>query len=317
MSIQNTIYNNKNDLAFLIGNGINLYKSNGSSRTRGTIYKSWREILVELWHDYIGDGLVIRRGREEFPEGITYPEIFDLIEMSYFRRESLVNEIQKKICEDMKDWTPTEHHKNFTKLALQLNAPVLTTNYDHNFVMNVSIMLMKLKGYKSNDFYPWSKYYGKPDILDYPTNGFGVWHIHGLIDHPRSLRIGLSHYAGAIQKARYMIHKGDDSLFTGKNVHNWTGSKTWLHIVFNKSIMIAGLSLETNETFLRWLLLERKRYFDKFPARNHNGWYIVTKADAKKTIGRTLFLKNAGFELIEIDEWGDFYETSVNSLLTS
>lgn len=91
-----------------------------------------------------------------------------------------------------------------------------------------------------------------------------------------------------------MIHKGDDAkLFRGKNVYNWSGSKSWLHLIFNKSLCIFGLALDENEVFLRWLLIERKKYFRQFPDRVKDGWYIQVKSKtiSDNEIGKRFFFK--------------------------
>lgn len=48
-------------------------------------------------------------------------------------------------------------------------------------------------------------------------------------------------------------------------MREWDGAASWLHIVFNSPLLIFGLGLEENEVFFRWLLIERARYFKKFP----------------------------------------------------
>ncbi len=121
----------------------------------------------------------------------------------------------------------------------------------------------------------------------------------------RSIRLGLTHYMGSIERARNMIHKGkEDRLFMGKDNANWKGSKTWLHIIFNKSIFIFGLGLNKDEVFLRWLLLERAIYFQKFPERKKLGWYI----DKNISEGKKLFLKQIGLEVLELKDYKDIYE---------
>src|SRR3546814_19304421 len=107
---------------------------------------------------------------------------------------------------------------------------------------------------------------------------------------------------GSVEKARNFLHKGNDAkLFNGKNQNNWNGSKTWLHIIFNKPLCVFGLGMEENEVFIRWLLIERAKYFKKFPNRQKRGWYVAPKIEkpADKLIGKIKFLKGIGFEIIE------------------
>ena len=79
---------------------------------------------------------------------------------------------------------------------------------------------------------------------------------------------------GSVGRARAWLHRGGDRrLFSGKSPDNWLGKNTWVHIIFNSPLLIFGLALEENEVFLRWLLIERARYFKKFPDRRKKAWY--------------------------------------------
>jgi hypothetical protein len=67
---------------------------------------------------------------------------------------------------------------------------------------------------------------------------------------------------GSAERARKLIHNGDDRLFKGKRQVFWQGHQTWLHIWFNLPIVIFGLAYGIDEVFLRWLLIERRRYLN-------------------------------------------------------
>ena len=84
---------------------------------------------------------------------------------------------------------------------------------------------------------------------------------------------------GNVERARKLIYKKPESIrFEGKSRNYWDGYKTWLHIVFNKSIFIFGLSLDETEIFIRWLLIERAKNFRNFPDRKkHIGWFLANK----------------------------------------
>ena len=73
---------------------------------------------------------------------------------------------------------------------------------------------------------------------------------------------------GCVERARKMIQSnGFNELFDGKNQYNWIGGNTWLHVIFNKDLFIFGLSLEENEVFLRWLLIQRAKYSQMYNIR--------------------------------------------------
>ena len=95
----------------------------------------------------------------------------------------------------------------------------------------------------------------------------------------------------------------------GKNQEHWVGLYTWLHILFNRSLFIFGLGLKENEVFLRWLLIERAKYFKKFSLRNHQGWYLMKKNENNKSDrGKRFFLESVGFEVLEVSSYDIIYK---------
>ena len=122
----------------------------------------------------------------------------------------------------------------------------------------------------------------------------------------RSIRLGLTHYMGSVARARKWLHRGNErSLFSGKNQKQWIGADTWLHIMFNKPIAIFGLSLGQTEVFLRWLLIERAKYFSKFPDRRKEAWYIYT--DNKPASGKLMFFKYLGITPVQANSYKELY----------
>ncbi|APF20878.1 hypothetical protein Calab_1023 [Caldithrix abyssi DSM 13497] len=284
------------NIAFVVGNGINRYGLiEGNS--------SWDQLLLELWRKVIGEY------KSDVPLGISLTEFYDILELNNTNNGSTIN-LQKEFCNLMNKWSFQKHHVNFIKFAMRFNTPVLTTNFDNTFQKAGRLNLYRTSTGGFTDFYPWESYYSL-SRLNYPTDGFGVWHINGMQKYFRSIRLGLTHYMGSVERARRMIHKGNEErLFAGKNVHNWPGAKTWLHIVFNKSLFIFGLGLEENEVFLRWLLIERAKYFNKFKKRRMQGWYIAKNGSTSR--GKKLFLNQIGIKVIELSNYKDIYENLWN-----
>jgi len=280
------------NIAFVVGNGINRYGlQEGNS--------SWDQLLLELW------GKVVGEYKNNVPMGISLTEFYDILELNNTNNRSTIN-LQKEFCNLMKDWNFQQHHVNFIQFAIRSQMPVLTTNFENIFQKAGNLELYRTSRKGFTDFYPWESYYGLSQ-LEYPTDGVGVWHINGMQKYFRSIRLGLTHYMGSVERARSMIHKGnEEKLFTGKNVHSWKGAKTWLHIVFNRSLFIFGLGLDENEVFLRWLLIERAKYFMKFPKRKMQGWYIAKNGSTSR--GKKLFLEQVGIEVIELHDYADIYE---------
>ena len=124
--------------------------------------------------------------------------------------------------------------------------------------------------------------------------------------YSRSIRLGLSHYMGSVHRARNWMHRGgSERLFSGNENHEWLGVKTWLDLIFHKPLLIFGLQLDANEVFLRWLLVERARYFQKYSRRKKPAWYVYT--DENESSGKFLFLEGVGVECIHASGYEEIY----------
>lgn len=298
MTFKTIIEQNKDDIAFIVGNGINRYPNNPKAI-------SWDALLMKLWQQFSPNEF------KEIPKGVTITEFYDLLDLANTQSNPLNFSIQQAACELLEDWSFNNHHKAFMQTAQGLNAPVLTTNFD--LILPAALELqqyhMRTKGF--TDFYPWTTYYSDRQLIG-PTDGFGIWFVNGLVRYHRSIRLGLSHYMGSVEKARNYIHKGGSkSLYQVRDNSKWQGSDTWLHIIFNRSLCIFGLGLGESEVFIRWLLIERAKYFKKYPKRAKKGWYVIPKNENPDaaTIGKLRFLKGLGFDLVEADDYTGIYDT--------
>ena len=288
--MKNILENNCSEIALIIGNGINLY---GSAKATN----SWQDLLKKLAKKNIS-------GTKKIPEGISHTEYYDLLDLQ-INKTKVSPSLQKQFCDLMLSWKFYDHHKWIVEWAKKNNCPILTTNFENTLSDAGECSLKRTIDGEFTDYYPWESYYGIGDVTD-PSNEFGIWHINGMQHYQRSVRLGLSHYMGSVERARAWIHKGKDRrLFSGNNPKKWLGSKTWLHTIFNTPLLIFGLGLEQNEVFLRWLLIERARYFKKFPSRKKNAWYVCTEADRSE--GKHFFLDAVGIECIYVKNYDDMY----------
>lgn len=289
MSLTNLLRDNREDIALVVGNGIHRY---GPSRVN-----SWDALLLEL---ACKNGVAI----DEIPTGASATEIFDVIEL---HARSRSGEIAREFCDLMRDWRPLCHHHAIVDWSIRHAVPVLTTNFDEVLSEAADARLMRpnVKGF--TDWYPWDSRYAL-ELLDNPCDGFGIWHINGMANYARSIRLGLTHYMGSVQRTRDWLHRGEGRLFEATDRVRWAGRRTWVHLVFNKPLLIFGLGLRENEVFLRWLLIERARYFAKFEGRRKPAWYVYThNADDKTQRGRHFFLENIGIQCIEAANYDAIY----------
>ena len=267
--------------AFFIGNGVNL-----SAR----IMPSWKELLADL----ADKTLTIRT------EGLSNTEIYNLIEIN----STVAGNFKKKVCTRLTLQVAYNLgvHKRLMQFARETNSPVLTTNFDTALSESIGAKLTHLDPRGFSRYYPWKSYYGF-EKHKLPTDGFGIWHVHGGIKYPDSIRLGLTDYMGSVEKTRKLLYNGYDSLFRGKRADRWNGHQTWLHIWFNMPIIMFGFGFGVDEIFLRWLLIERKRLCNQ--RMEPFELYYVTKGDPPS--GVTNFLTQLGATIVYVDDFKEIY----------
>lgn len=293
--IKRIISINYKDIAFLVGNGINLHFNRNNP--------SWSDLLLDLWDSYSFDT------QSTIPTGISFTEFYDALEIQNYTKKDFGADLQKAVQDKMVKWQASQKQNIVLNRIKNLDAPILTTNFDNLIAKSLSLEFHKLSDTKFSDYYPWSCYYSNRQ-LTYPTEGFGVWFPNGMVRYHRSIKLGLSQYMGNVERARKLIHKEPENIgFEGKNQSYWPGYKTWLHIIFNKSIFIFGLGLNESEVFIRWLLIERAKYFRKYPKRKRKGWFLIKKNMSGESFeGKKFFLKSVGFEVLEVKSYKTIYE---------
>ena len=179
--IKEIIRQNQNDIAFIVGNGVNRYPNNPNAL-------SWDDLLIQLWKKVLPESHL-----SSIPVGISLTEFYDVLELENTQDINL----QKEVADLMRAWKPLNHHTQIIRRMKELDAPVLTTNFEETLARTFEYQQYRTEKEGFTDFYPWSTYHGtKP--LNLPTDGFGIWYINGMINYHRSIRLGLSHYIIAI-----------------------------------------------------------------------------------------------------------------------
>jgi hypothetical protein len=289
-AVQQLLLKNKNDIAFVVGNGINRY--NNTSKTI-----SWEALLRQLWKKVTGENLA------QIPNGISYTEFYDMLTLNNKKHIGL----QQLVAAAMQDWAPQQHHKNIITSIKALQAPILTTNFDTALSQAATASWQKGNNKSFTDYYPWHGYYSTA-ALQNPMQGFGIWHINGLCKYPRSIRLGLTHYMGSVAKAKSYLQNVSPKQIVTNKPFNWQGHNSWLNLIFNKQLIFFGLALEENETFLRWLLIERKKYFNAVGNKTCRAWYIGVASELKNNTGKLFFLEQLGITPIMVADYRTIYE---------
>ena len=206
----------------------------------------------------------------------------------------------------MQTWTPSDSCNHVLQSIRAMDAPILTTNFDDLIPKCLELDLHRIKGTRFTHYYPWSSYYAEKE-LEKPADGFGVWYMHGMIRYHTSIKLGLSSYMGNVQRARNIIHGKRGIYRKGYTNSSWSGSSTWLDLLFHKNLVIIGLGLEEVEVFVRWLLIERAKYFKRYPERRMKGFYIDIENHIPGITGKEMFLKAVGIEPIALETYDEIY----------
>lgn len=290
--IKGIIKEHQGEMAFIIGNGINRYSGH-------LCQCSWSELLIKLIRDFTNLGI------DHIPDGVTMTELYHIIEHQCDRERR--KQIPLEIAEHLRNWQCATQHNEIVRKIQDYNIPILTTNYDE--LLSKAVKTEKLTFNKRSHRYPWG-YYFSNQKLHSPLAGFGIWHINGMISYPGSISLGLAHYMGMVKFAYNILHKSKESPFSDSKNNggrDWKGYYTWLNIIFNKSLFIFGLGLNEQEVFLRWLLLRRYRWFERYPQKMQKSWYVYS-GDEGMLEGKKLFFKATGIEPIKLENREDLYE---------
>lgn len=294
MTMKSLLERHGDNLALIIGNGINRYGEDKKATN------SWDKLLLNLSNTHLPPD----KKFSKIPRGLSLPEFFDILHL-YASSEK---ELQKDFSNFVSEWRFGEHHQYIVEWAKKQKAPILTTNFDSLLADAGDCKLKRTNKKGFTDYYPWDSYYGN-ELITNPIDSFGIWHINGMQYYVRSIRLGLTHYMGCVQKARIWLHRGRGRKLFDDNLKIWQGNKTWLQIIFGKPLLIFGIGLEESEVFLRWLLIERARFFRKFPYHHQPAWYVEDSKDENQ--GKKLFLESVGIETIQAYNYEEIYNRSV------
>lgn len=297
-AVQDIIEKNSHNSAYVLGNGINRYYSKDNL--------SWEALLLNLWNKYAEN----EKHQTAIFKGISFTEFYDAIDIQNTSHTNFSATIQKEVKHKMELWQPNLQQNKIIDRIREQDSPLLTTNFDDLIPKSAGLSFYKMEHQGFTDFYPWSCYYGDSVLKD-PLDGFGVWYPNGMVKYHRSIKLGLSQYMGNVERVRKMLHNKRESIyFDGENRNEWIGYLSWLHIVFNKSLIVVGLGLEENEVFFRWLLIERAKYFKMFPSRRKEGWYITVKNDKDVNfLGKQFFLESVGLKVLEVESYDVLYNS--------
>jgi hypothetical protein len=340
MSFETILHNiDQKKTAFLVGNGINLYRNYLESaldccpqRTPCNKKRSSKKTMS--WSDFLQKytnqkeiGIDIASVND-----LSFPEIVCLIDLHQSKNASgkkgtgdkmdIDSKVRKRLSVDLiniKKQDPV--HRQFLDYATTRDIPVLTTNMDRLLSLDLPERKLAMTGapyFKASKGYKWNYCYTERSLpsdnhskLEFAQH-FAVWHIHGLCDYPDDIKIGLDDYINCTSQAKKLLSsygRNRRSLFDAKT-DDWVGSNTWLDLFFRRELIIFGLSLDSQEVFLRWLLIQRARYLKmRFPdpTVRPGAWFVHVDANMHDKTPKGIFFKACGIGLIREKRYCGIY----------
>ena len=265
----------KNTLLF--GNGLNQVTKDGPS---------WDYLLEQLKGNKTFD-------HEELPNTMIYERIFLEREKPSLEKEIF---IKKEVALMMKDIKGGEFYQKLIDLKFE---NYITTNYDYAFkntfgMNNISENTEKVYSIRRN--------------LDFGDTK--IWHIHGELDNPKSIQLGLDHYSGYIAKidayikGNYEYSKNKETIkvktIEEKLENSIYDKVSWIELFFNTNIHILGLGLDYSEIDLWWILNKRARLMINNSIQNRIIFYTDKIDEEKKGL-----LKSFNIEVQIINKFND------------
>lgn len=267
----------KQEKAVLFGNGINRLSTHEIS---------WSELLQTI------------KGKQHFENGaLPNTMIYEraVLERPLVDHDVLANEavIKNDIATKLKEMPPNDHYMKLFETGVK---HFMSTNYDYAF--NKSILedsALALVNKSTEDLYSVRRKStivrdGTKDVCD-------IWNVHGEIDKPASIMLGLDHYCGSVGKIDAYVKGNYKYQLDGKEIRlesiqeKLKGSKpwdgiSWVEYFFRHDVHILGLSLDYSETDLWWVLNRRARIMKslgrKGPLNNKVFFYTTSIEEERK-----------------------------------
>jgi hypothetical protein len=279
------------------GNGINRISDNAVS---------WDDLL-----DTIKASNAFDNG--DLPNTMVYERIF--MEQCVANHLPKADELKIKnnIAEAMKSQGSNEV---FELLASMDVDNYLTTNYDYAFEKALNIVPEKLS---TEDIYSLRR------KRRYSTSSGSkyLWHIHGEIDHPKSIMLGLDHYCGSVSKIDSYVKGTYKHTIAGESVtvasmedklkYNSYCFTSWVDLFFSSDIHILGLSLDYSETDLWWVLNKRARFATNGLVSNKIYFYTNQDVKEKMELLKSFYVDVVITHAVNNDYKG-MYKASVNKI---
>lgn len=175
--------------------------------------------------------------------------------------------IKNRIKDELERFIPNRIYQRISQLDIE---HYITTNYDHTLYKQ--LYELEFKESNSNNTEKLYSIRRKFSLKNKDGKEKYIWPMHGTIQYPKSIMLGLDHYCGSIGKIDNYIkgnyEYGKDVKLEGliKRLKNnkCDPPLSWIDLFFTHNIHIIGLGLYQDEIDLWWILNKRKRYIRQY-----------------------------------------------------
>lgn len=295
----------------LFGNGLNYMSKN---------HISWNELLDKIK----GDNL-FENGK--LPNTMIYERSIIGNPISFDTLTQKEEAIKNDIAEMLNNFPTNGFYEKLTNLNIE---NFLTTNYDYAFLKPYFVNpRIKVENKSTEGIYSIRRH---KDILKENKLLAKVWHIHGEIDTPPSIMLGLDHYCGSVAKidgyvkGRYEFQEDKriiktPSIIEKLNDHSKFDNSSWIELLFNSEVHIVGLGLDFSEIDLWWVLNKRARFKldnkTKDLIKNKITFYSTSNENDHHELLKSLNIEIVKIELNgEIDQYQVAYKKIIDLIKT-
>lgn len=228
--------------------------------------------------------------------------------------------IKADIANKLKEYGSNKYYNKLIDFPVK---NFITTNYD-----NTLEETFKENGYSSKHSRDETKYSllrhtrvsSKSDVKT-------IWQMHGEINNPQTIMLGLDHYCGAIHNMYDYINSHNKyneshSIKEKMKIKLNPDIKSWIDLFFFSNVHIIGFSFDFSEIDLWWLLTLRAKYLHEYFAEDHvannykgNKIFYYGKIEEKPE-EKNSFFKAFDIEFIPINNdgkagdetWSEYYD---------
>ncbi len=248
---------NKLPQTLLFGNGLNY-----------SIADSWKKLLLRLQKDNI-------LNHDTLPNTMIYEQI--LLNRLLVDPNNILDEeydIKMEVSKYMEKLEIPEIYKKIIELNF---SNYITTNYDNIFIEAYKEFYSKeieIKNKSTETIYSIRRYK--------QLNNCKLWHIHGEVEQPKSIMLGMDQYIGSVSKIddyikgkyKFSNKKINHSIEDKINLVGEFDNMSWIELFFNSDIHILGFGLDYSEIDLWWILNKRSRLMNKLNIENKIFFYV-------------------------------------------